>query len=99
MPLLRSRSFCYPCAQFADENFILTHDGPGLLSMANAGPNTNGSQFFLTFGATPHLNGRHVVFGRVESGMSVVGLLQRTATDPSDRPRFDVRVRGCLQFA
>ena len=80
---------------FADEAFVHAHDRPGLLSMANSGPDTNGSQFFITTAPAPHLDGKHVVFGRVVEGMEHVHDVEREVTDPNDRPIRRCYVMNC----
>lgn len=85
--------------KFEDETFELTHDKPGLLSMANSGPNTNGSQFFITTVPTPHLDGKHVVFGQVLQGYGAVRELENVATDSGDKPTHECFIKDCGQLA
>ncbi|TVU41832.1 hypothetical protein EJB05_15387, partial [Eragrostis curvula] len=80
--------------KFPDENFKLKHDKPGVLSMANAGKNTNGSQFFITFKPTPHLDGKHVVFGKMVSGIALLKKLEALGSE-SGVPSCQVKIVDC----
>ena len=77
--------------KFEDENFKAKHDQPYLLSMANAGKNTNGSQFFITFVKTPHLDGKHVVFGKVIEGKEVVDEIHKVGSG-TGAPKAPVKI-------
>ena len=81
--------------KFEDENFKLKHTEPGLLSMANAGPNTNGSQFFITTVVTSWLDGKHVVFGKVTKGMDVVKAVEAVGSSPSGKTSKKVVIEDC----
>ncbi len=90
-----SRGTGGPGYKFADEfNSELRHTGPGVLSMANAGPGTNGSQFFITLAATPHLDDHHTVFGKVSEGLDIIEMIGKVATGGQDRPLEDVVIEA-----
>ncbi|SRR5258708_802853 len=107
--------------KFADEKFDVKHDRPGLLSMANSGPNTNGSQFFITFKAyvllqiffffthaelssdchprrTPHLNGKHVVFGEITEGKEILKTIETNPAGSRDVPKLPVKIEASGQL-
>jgi len=87
--------------RFEDENFVLTHDQPGLLSMANSGVNTNGCQFFITCANTPWLDNKHVVFGKVlnEAAMLVVRMIENASLKPeTQEPRLPITITNCGQM-
>ena len=82
-------------SKFEDENFKISHNQPGLLSMANSGADTNGSQFFIITKPTPHLDGKHVVFAKVINGLDIIYKIENTQTDGNDRPINEVIIEDC----
>lgn len=83
---------------FPDENFILKHDSPGLLSMANSGKDTNGCQFFITCAKCNFLDNKHVVFGRVLDGLLIMRKIENVPTGPNNKPKLPVVISQCGQM-
>ncbi|TDG50173.1 hypothetical protein AWZ03_003389 [Drosophila navojoa] len=83
---------------FADENFTLKHDSPGLLAMANSGRDTNGCQFFITCARCNFLDGKHVVFGRVLDGLLIMRKIENVPTGPNNKPKLPVIISQCGQM-
>lgn len=81
--------------KFEDENFQLKHSSPGLLSMANSGPNTNGCQFFITCAKCDFLDGKHVVFGRLVDGLLTLRKIENVPTGPNNRPKVPITISEC----
>lgn len=82
-------------ATFPDESFQRKHDTHGLLSMANRGPNTQSSQFFMTTRPTPHLDGKHVVFGKIVVGYNILEMMENEPVDDNSRPLHNVMIANC----
>lgn len=88
----------YAGATFADENFMVKHIEPGLMSMANSGKDTNGCQFFITAAKCDFLDGKHVVFGRVIDGMLVVRKIENAPVGPNNKPKVEITISQCGQM-
>ncbi|KAG0300205.1 hypothetical protein BGZ98_009366 [Dissophora globulifera] len=84
--------------KFADENFEIKHTKPGLLSMANSGPNTNGCQFFITSTNTEFLDGRHVVFGKLIDGLLTLRKIENVQTGQQNKPKLPVVITECGEY-
>ena len=82
-------------SMFADENFKVKHDAPGLLSMANSGPATNGCQFFITCAKCDFLDSKHVVFGKVVEGLLIMRKIENVPTGPNNKPKLPVVITQC----
>lgn len=101
-PKSKTSTSIYPTADgfFEDElRPALRHNARGIVSMANKGPNTNGSQFFITFAAAPHLDGKNTVFGRVLAGMEVLDQLEKLEADKKGRPKEKVTIKNVTLHA